>query len=144
MAKSPSLDDFSIEQLMEAVEAKKRARLDDLKTKRAEIQEELRRIDAEIAAHTGGAGVKPRRGGRGPGRGPSMGLLILQAMAGSDQRATSIGELTEKLASHTSSDRPSIIVSQSLIRLKKEGLVESAGRGVYKLTAAGKKKAAEG
>lgn len=143
MAKTSNLDDFSIEQLMEAVEAKKRARLDDLKAKRAEIQEELRRIDAEIAASGGGGTVRARRGG-GPGRGPSMGVLILQAMAAADHKEMSIGELTDKLGSHTSSDRPSIIVSQSLLRLKKEGTVESAGRGLYKLTAAGKKKAAEG
>lgn len=141
MAKAPALEEFSIEQLMEAVEAKKRARLDDLKAKRAEILEELRKIDAQIA-ESGGA-AKVRRAGRGPGRGPSMGRLILQALAGADSKEMTIGELTEKLASHTSSDRPSIIVSQALIRLKKEGTVESGGRGIYRLTSSGKKRASE-
>ena len=59
------------------------------------------------------------------------------------QREHTIGDLTDALGSHTSSDRPSIIVSQALVRLKKDGHVESAGRGVYKLTTAGKKRAAE-
>lgn len=141
MAKAPALEEFSIEQLMEAVEAKKRARLDDLKAKRAEILEELRKIDAQIADSGGVA--KARRAGRGPGRGPSMGRLILQSLAEAESKELTIGELTEKLASHTSSDRPSIIVSQALIRLKKEGTVESGGRGIYRLTSSGKKRASE-
>jgi hypothetical protein len=141
MARTAPLDDFSIEQLLEAVEAKKRARIDDLRAKRAEIAEQLRKIDAEIAQHGGENRVK--RGRRGPGAGPSMGTLILKQMAGSGAKEHTIGDLTEALASHTSSDRPNIIVSQALVRLKKDGLVESGGRGLYMLTSGGRKKAAE-
>ncbi len=147
MAKTAMLEEFTIDQLLEAVEAKKRARLDDLRTRRAELVEALKNVEADIARITGqpaARGPGAPRGPRGGGaRGPSMSTLILKALAASDSKEVAMSDLTEQLKGNTSSDRPSIIISQALVRLKKDSLVESAGRGMYKLTAAGRKRANE-
>jgi len=145
MAKTAMLDEFTIDQLLEAVESKKRARLDDLRTRRAELVEALKSVEADIARITGQPAVRTAGAPRGPrgARGPSMSSLILKALASSDSKEVAMSDLTEQLKGHTSSDRPNIIISQALVRLKKDALVESAGRGMYKLTATGRKRANE-
>lgn len=139
--KASHLEEFSIEQLQAAIQEKKRLRIDELRAKRSEVVAELRKIEAEIASATGQA-TRGRRAGRGGG--PSMATLVLKALASSDSKEVQMSDLIDQLKGNTSSDKPGVIISQALIRLKKDGLVESAGRGLYKLTASGKKKANEG
>lgn len=172
-ASSPAFDEFSIEQLLAAIETKKKSRLGELRAKQTELTKMLRRIDDELAVVTTGArprrrgrppknlsippvpsiptastpgparrGRPPGRPARGPGEAPTMGTLVLEMLTAAGDAAISLTEMTERLKDRTTSDKPGIIISQALIRLKKDALVESAGRGLYRATAAGRQRAA--
>ncbi len=169
-ASSPAFDEFSIEQLLAAIETKKKSRLGELRAKQTELTKMLRRIDDELAVVTTGArprrrgrppknpsippittastpgparrGRPPGRPARGPGEAPTMGTLVLEMLAAAGDAAISLTEMTGRLKDRTTSDKPGIIISQALIRLKKDALVESAGRGLYRATAAGRQRAA--
>jgi hypothetical protein len=175
-ASSPAFDEFSIEQLLAAIETKKKSRLGELRAKQIELTKMLRRIDDELAVVTTGArprrrgrppknlsippivsipsiptvstpgparrGRPPGRPARGPGEAPTMGTLVLEMLAAAGDAAISLTEMTGRLKDRTTSDKPGIIISQALIRLKKDALVESAGRGLYRATAAGRQRAA--
>lgn len=135
-----NLEDLSIEQLQQAIVAKKQGQIDELRAERSRLSAELRKVEAQLAGLTGAAAPRGRRGRRG---GPSMAGAIVKMLADSGSKETTIEEMASKIGHMTSSDKPRIIISQALIRLKKEGLIQNAGRGVYKITAEGRKKAAD-
>jgi hypothetical protein len=138
--KSAILEDFSIEQLQAAIESKRKSRIDDLRNKRTELETKLRELDAQIEALTGHAPAAKRPGRRaGRGGGPSMNDVVLKAIADIGGNDVGIPDIVERVKGHTSSDKPGVIVSQCLVRLKKAGLVLSTGRGLYKLSADGRK-----
>ena len=69
-----------------------------------------------------------------------MRSAILAAMSKVDGEVA-LSDIVDQVKAGTSSSKPGIIVSQAIVRLKKDGFVASAGRGLYKLTAAGRKAA---
>ncbi len=96
------------------------------------------------AAASAGAAAPKGRPGRKPADGSGGGSMkdaIMSHMISANGADVAVADLIEKLKSRTTSSKPGTIVSLALMALKKDKLVESAGRGLYKLTAKGAKSA---
>jgi DNA-binding transcriptional ArsR family regulator len=154
--KLPSLADLTVEQLEAALAAKRKSQIDSLRDKRASLLEQLKAVDKQLeAAGVGvpgavgrGRGVGgtsssgPARRGVGAPRGPRgvpMATLVVRAILASNEKEVAVTEIVEHVAKHGSSSNPKTAVGQALVRLKKEGLVDSPSRGKYRATASGKK-----
>jgi DNA-binding transcriptional ArsR family regulator len=158
--KLPSLDDLTVEQLEAALASRRKSQIDSLRDERASLLEQLKAVDKQLEAAGAGVpgAVRGRRGGGGgasgsvPGRrgagaprgprGVPMATLAVRAILASSEKEVAVTEIVEHVAKHGSSSNPKTAVGQALVRLKKEGLVDSPSRGKYRATASGKKLAA--
>jgi restriction endonuclease Mrr len=162
--KPPSLDDLTVEQLEAALASKRKSQIDSLRDKRASLLEQLKAVDKQLEAAGAGVpgAVRGRRDGRSGGsdvggeasssgsgrrgvgsrrgpRGVPMATLVVRAILASNEKEVAVTEIVDHVAKHGSSSNPKTAVGQALVRLKKEGLVDSPSRGKYRATASGKK-----
>jgi restriction endonuclease Mrr len=145
-SKALALENYTVEQLQAALAAKQQAATQGLREKRAALLEELRAVEKQLEAAGFGSGraVRAARGAgapRGP-RGVPMATLVLRAILASGEKNLGVPEILEYVTKHSTSSNPKPAVGQALVRLKKEGHVETVSRGIYRVTASGKKLAA--